>query len=81
MEKDNLIHHKLKGMGSHQSANMQNDEWLTPPHILDALGQFDLDPALRSFVRGIPQIIILLLKPMDLAKIGLVGYGAILRMD
>jgi hypothetical protein len=23
---------------------MQNDEWLTPPHILDALGTFDLDP-------------------------------------
>ena len=33
-----------KGIGSHQSANMQNDEWLTPPHILDALGTFDLDP-------------------------------------
>lgn len=32
------------GIGSHQSANMQNDEWLTPPHILQALGQFDLDP-------------------------------------
>lgn len=33
-----------KGIGSHQSANMQNDEWLTPPHILEALGTFDLDP-------------------------------------
>ena len=22
----------------------QKDEWLTPPHILDALGEFDLDP-------------------------------------
>lgn len=33
-----------KGIGSHQSANMKNDEWLTPPHILEALGQFDLDP-------------------------------------
>lgn len=22
----------------------QKDEWLTPPHILEALGRFDLDP-------------------------------------
>lgn len=33
-----------KGIGSHQSANMKNDEWLTPPHILKSLGEFDLDP-------------------------------------
>lgn len=33
-----------KGIGSHHSANMKNDEWLTPPHILKALGNFDLDP-------------------------------------
>lgn len=32
------------GMGSHQSAAMLNDEWLTPPHIIEALGEFDLDP-------------------------------------
>jgi len=32
------------GIGSHQSANMQNDEWLTPPNILKSLGNFDLDP-------------------------------------
>lgn len=31
-------------MGGHQSATMLKDEWLTPPHILDALGAFDLDP-------------------------------------
>lgn len=35
---------KKDGMGSHHSANMINDEWLTPPHILKALGEFDLDP-------------------------------------
>lgn len=36
---------KLKtGIGSHQSAKMGKDEWLTPPHILKALGEFDLDP-------------------------------------
>lgn len=31
-------------MGGHQSADMQKDEWLTPPSILAALGPFDLDP-------------------------------------
>lgn len=31
-------------MGSHQSARMLKDEWLTPPEILRALGKFDLDP-------------------------------------
>lgn len=32
------------GMGGHQSHAMLKDEWLTPPHVLDALGPFDLDP-------------------------------------
>jgi hypothetical protein len=32
------------GIGSHQSARMDKDEWLTPPEILKALGPFDLDP-------------------------------------
>ena len=32
------------GIGSHQSAKMDKDEWLTPPEILNALGDFDLDP-------------------------------------
>lgn len=35
------------GMGGHHSARAKNDEWLTPPTILDALGgwrSFDLDP-------------------------------------
>lgn len=31
-------------MSSHQSAKMKNDEWLTPPEIVKALGDFDLDP-------------------------------------
>ena len=35
---------KKKGMGSHQSADAQKTEWLTPPHILEKLGEFDLDP-------------------------------------
>lgn len=33
-----------KGIGSHQSAKMGKDEWLTPPNILKSLGPFDLDP-------------------------------------
>lgn len=35
---------RTKGMGGHHSHASQKDEWLTPPHILDALGPFDLDP-------------------------------------
>ena len=31
-------------MGSHESSRMKNDEWLTPPEIIKALGEFDLDP-------------------------------------
>lgn len=33
-----------KGIGGHQSSRMQTSTWLTPPHILQALGSFDLDP-------------------------------------
>lgn len=35
---------KRKGIGSHQSANMLKDEWLTPPELIKSLGEFDLDP-------------------------------------
>lgn len=31
-------------LSSHQSARMGNDEWLTPPAVVAALGPFDLDP-------------------------------------
>jgi hypothetical protein len=31
-------------MGGHQSAAMKSDTWLTPPAIINALGEFDLDP-------------------------------------
>lgn len=34
---------KRWGMGGHQGV-MLNDEWLTPPEIIKALGEFDLDP-------------------------------------
>jgi hypothetical protein len=33
-----------KGIGSHQSARMKKDEWLTPPSIIKSLGEFCLDP-------------------------------------
>lgn len=31
-------------IGGHQSHKMLNDEWLTPPEIIKALGEFNLDP-------------------------------------
>lgn len=31
-------------LSGHQSARMKSDEWLTPPEIIKALGEFDLDP-------------------------------------
>lgn len=31
-------------IGGHQSAAALKDEWLTPPHVIEALGAFDLDP-------------------------------------
>ena len=31
-------------IGGHQSARMISDTWLTPPRVLKALGDFDLDP-------------------------------------
>ena len=34
----------MRSMGSHQSARAKSVEWLTPPEILRALGEFDLDP-------------------------------------
>ena len=34
----------MGGIGSHESSRMISDEWLTPPEILKALGEFDLDP-------------------------------------
>ena len=36
-----------RGMGRHQSASAETTTWLTPPHIIEALGgadSFDLDP-------------------------------------
>ena len=32
-------------MKKHQNTIGKTDEWLTPPEIIKALGEFDLDPA------------------------------------
>ena len=32
------------GMSDHTNPVMLNGEWLTPPYIVEALGEFDLDP-------------------------------------
>lgn len=34
----------MSAIGGHHSANAGTDVWLTPPHILEDLGPFDLDP-------------------------------------
>lgn len=34
----------MTGIGSRQSAAALKEEWLTPPHLLQRLGPFDLDP-------------------------------------
>jgi hypothetical protein len=43
-------------MKGHQSVIGKNDEWLTPPEILQALGPFDLDPCAPA------------VRPWDMAK-------------
>lgn len=45
---------KRRAMGSHQTnghADRGSDEWLTPPDLLAALGDFDLDPCAPSAAR------------------------------
>jgi len=42
---------KKKAIGGHQSSCMLSDTWLTPPWILDALGDFDLDPCAAPLPR------------------------------
>lgn len=37
-------------MGSHQSAVMMSDTWLTPPAVIRALGEFDLDPCTPEYM-------------------------------
>lgn len=35
---------EARAVGSHESAGSGTDEWLTPPEVVRALGEFDLDP-------------------------------------
>lgn len=46
-----------KGMGGHQQSVGKNQEWLTDPEILKALGPFDLDPCAP------------VIRPWDIAKV------------
>lgn len=39
-----------KSMNSHHSSVMISDTWLTPKYIIDALGEFDLDPCTPEFM-------------------------------
>jgi hypothetical protein len=41
-------------MGAHHSARAMSCVWLTPPHILAALGPFDLDPCACTLPRPWP---------------------------
>lgn len=41
-----------RAIGSHQSARMKSDTWLTPPDIIKSLGEFDLDPCSPVKIRG-----------------------------
>lgn len=34
----------MTAIGSHQSSRARTTNWITPPHIIEALGPFDLDP-------------------------------------
>src|ERR1700753_3546750 len=43
-----------KAIGGHHSSRMVSDTWLTPPWILDALGDFDLDPCAAPLPRHRP---------------------------
>jgi hypothetical protein len=45
-----------KGMGGHQQSVGNNQEWLTDPQIINALGTFDLDPCAP------------VIRPWDMAK-------------
>lgn len=35
---------KRRGLSGHESTHQENDEWLTPPEMVQVLGPFDLDP-------------------------------------
>lgn len=64
-----------RAMGSHQSARAETTTWLTPPHIVDALGPFDLDPCAAPSPRPWPTA----LRHIELPEDGLAAewYGRV----
>ena len=54
-----------QAIGSHQSARMLTDTWLTPPEILEALGSFDLDPCAAPDPRPWPTAAWHIARPAD----------------
>ena len=52
-------------MGSHHSASMITDTWLTPPEIIEALGAYDLDPCAAPSPRPWPTAKTHIEKPLD----------------
>jgi hypothetical protein len=45
---------RRSGFGGHESRDSDSEVWLTPPHILSALGTFDLDPCACMLPRPWP---------------------------
>ena len=52
MEKESKL--KRTGMSHHESPRFKTDQWLTPPEILKALGEFDIDPCACKLPRPWP---------------------------
>lgn len=44
----------MTGMGSHHSSRRGSNVWLTPQHVIEALGSFDLDPCAAEEPRPWP---------------------------
>jgi hypothetical protein len=60
----------MSAIGSHHSARMLEDRWLTPPWILDALGPFDLDPCAAPEPRPWPTAARHITRPDDGLSVG-----------
>ena len=61
-----------------RSANA-SDEWYTPREIIEALGEFDLDPCAPCTLFGLPQKSCTTSRTMVLYKIGGGEFGLTLR--
>lgn len=63
------------GIGSHQLPVMSTDTWLTPPHLVGVLGEFDLDPCAAPTPRPWPTATTHLCLPDD--GLALVWHGRV----